>query len=105
MNVAGWLAILPYAAPTFVRRYLEPDKGQRFTSAKQAGGYLGAFLGPGVICAEIGAQVYAYNDIAPESLLLPVATNVISGVFEGIKLLQRRSKAVKPKYPGLEGTL
>jgi hypothetical protein len=102
---------IPYIIPTAVRniRNAKSDGDlSKYSLAKNIGGITGVIGG---LVADIGQVVgygYAVKEDHPEFLLIPVATNVASGVYEiGRKMYANARERVleKHKPKGLEATL
>ena len=79
------MVVSPYAIPTAVRVFREikdDDGSNKISLAGTVGAYIGLYCG---LAADTG-QVFGYAYVAdrgyPEAFAIPIATNVISGVYE-----------------------
>ncbi|MDO8508574.1 MAG: hypothetical protein Q7S27_02720 [Nanoarchaeota archaeon] len=99
-------AVLPYLLPTAIRQSNEPNRGIKFgdlegelsdsaIKSAQLGFYAGWVVGG---TANV-LQAYIYSYLAfnehPEALLIPVATNVLSGIYEIGRKMFSRTRASK----------
>jgi len=76
--------LAPYALPTLIRTFRDIKKEYSDLSTKQK---IGFFSGVGLgsltdICQVAGYYNMSVNEGIPEVLLLPLATNVFSGIYE-----------------------
>lgn len=84
VGFGGLIALGPYAIPTLIRTM----NGERlftdgkYPSVERFGSLIGAAIG---VSAIIG-QTVGYNYLAthdhPEALAIPIATNIVSGIYE-----------------------
>jgi len=83
------IALMPYRIPTIVRDFREYDASGRLengiwkkASSEKIGASLGIVLGLSSWALQAAGYQYLCNHGHSEALALPLATNVISGVYE-----------------------
>lgn len=98
-DIAVKVALAPYAIPTGVRKIEESESDGRvskdwddYSLAQKVGSWAGAYGGIAIDIGQIvGYYLLAKND-HPEALAIPVATNLISGVYELGRLSYRNAR-------------
>lgn len=83
-QIAGLIMVAPYIIPTAVRSLWEiiDEPVGDYSVAQNMGGNVGAWTGIVLDVGQVGGYVYAAREGHPEALLIPVATNTASGVYE-----------------------
>jgi hypothetical protein len=109
---AGAVSICPYILPTTIRRIKDSKSSSnediQFDATDHIGYSTGFLSGMALDFAQIIGYSYAMEHNHPEALLIPVVTNVASGVYEvGRSMYKNARQRVleKHKTEGLEATL
>jgi len=115
VGTGGRMLAFLYIAPTVVRIIRDPkpdkpdsDSSPYYSSAEIIGGYTGTIGGIVADFGQVVGYTYAATEDHPEFLLIPVATNVASGVYEiGRKIYSDAKERFleKHKPEGLEATV
>ena len=104
-----FMAITPYIMPYLVRRLKEHKQGSEDLSmAGFLGGTIGLVTGGMLTIGQIQIYQFAMTQDHSEVLLIPVATNAVSGVYEiGRKMYKNAKQRLidKRQSDGLEATL
>ncbi len=109
--MASISSLCPYIIPTTVRLHRDIESlGEKveIDVADYIGLSAGLIAGVGSYIVQVGGYLYAVEHDHPEALLIPVATNVVSGVYEvGRKIYNNARQKILDKHnaEGLESTL
>ena len=109
---AGLVSICPYILPTIIRGVKDSKSSSyentQFDATHHVGYSIGLLSGLALDVAQVMGYSYAVEHDHPEALLIPVATNVTSGVYKiGRSIYNNARKKVleKHKTEGLEAKL
>jgi len=109
LGIGSLMLAIPYIVPTAVRNFRNVDENtSKTTLAEDIGGYTGTACGILADIGQLGGYYYVAKEGYPEFLLIPVATNLASGIYEiGRKMYNDAKQRVleKHKPEGLEATL
>ncbi|MDP4039696.1 MAG: hypothetical protein Q8P57_03900, partial [Candidatus Pacearchaeota archaeon] len=112
----GVISLGPYILPTTIRlfKYEETSSSEesseeiKLDATHHVGFSAGFFAGIGLDIAQVMGYSYAVEQDHPEALLIPVVTNVASGVYEVGRSMYKNARQrilEKHKTEGLEATL
>jgi hypothetical protein len=95
------MAGMPYAIPTYARSFKEAKENPSYfeTNAEDTGANCGFITGTMVDIGQFLGYVYAVSEDHPEALLIPLATNVLSGAYEiGRNIYKNTEKKLIEKH-------
>lgn len=92
-GVCGAIIVIPYCIPTAIRglRETESQTGQ-LTLAENVAGWTGAIPGAAIDVVQGCGYHYLATHNHPEVLAVPVATNVVSGLYEVSRAVYKNAR-------------